>query len=363
MRPVRALVLHARLPENETLSYQQAWPRHFASHPRFDCDLVDVLALRDTRRLRLRALLRRARYDAVVILHSVFSNGRYLHGPLLDLVRRLRAPKAYFVGNEYKGMPEKMWFCEEVGVDLLVSQFTTEEPLRLYRERLPGTTVVGIPNTGWDPELFAARVPVEERPIDLGYRAFENDVALGHRERRELAERFLAAADGHGLKVDISLDPRDRLGERGWAEFLNLCKGQLGSEAGGDYFELTDETRNAVNAHRAERPDASFEEIWERFFRDYPNPVPGRVLSGRNVEAAGTKTVQLLLEGAYGGYLEPDVHYVPLRKDFSNLDEAIAKFRDESFCERLRENAFAVAQELTYPRLIDRFHDALGPLL
>src|SRR5207302_6407556 len=214
-----------------------------------------------------------------------------------------------------------------------------------------------------DPELCSARVPPEERPIDLGYRAFENDVALGHRERRELAERFQAAAERNGLRVDISLDPRDRLDEPGWAEFLNRCKGQLGSEAGGDYFELTDETRDAVNAYRAERPDAPFEEIWERFFRDYRDPVAGRVLSGRNVEAAGTKTVQLLLRGAYGGYLEPDVHYVPLEKDFSNLDEAIAKFRDEGFAARVRDNAFALAHELTYPKLIDRFEDALRPLL
>ena len=363
MTPVRALLLYARLPENETLSYQQAWPRHFAAHPRFDCDPVDVLSPSDTRRFRAWALIGRARYDAVVVLHSVFSNGRYLYGPLLELVARLPGPKAYFIGNEYKGLPEKMWFCEELGIDLLVSQFTTEEPLRLYRERLPQTTVVGIPNTGWDPELFSARVPPEERPVDLGYRAFENDVALGHRERRELADRFLGEADALGLRVDISLDPRDRLDEPRWAEFLNRCKGQLGSEAGGDYFELTDETRNAVNAYRAEHPDASFEEIWARFFRDYRDPVPGRVLSGRNVEAAGTKTVQLLLRGVYGGYLEPDVHYILLEKDFSNLDEAIGKFRDPSVCAKVRENAFEVAQDLTYSRLIDRFHDVLRPLL
>src|SRR5207249_2469555 len=155
-------------------------------------------------------------------------------------------------------------------------------------------------------------------------------------ERRELAERFLEAADGFGLRVDISLDPRDRLDEPGWAEFLNRCKGQLGSEAGGDYFELTDETREAVRAYVAERPEATFEDVWERFFRDYSNPVPGRVLSGRNVEAGGTKTVQLLLRGAYGGYLEPDVHYIPLEKDFSNLDEAVAKFRDPGACALVR---------------------------
>src|SRR5439155_24681894 len=133
-------------------------------------------------------------------------------------------------------------------------------PLRAYRERL-GCRVVGIPNTGWDPGLFSARQPPEERPLDLGYRAFENGIELGHRERRELADRFLAAADDHGLAVDISLDPERRFDERGWARFLNRCKGQIGSEAGSDYFELTDETRERVLAYRASHPEAGFEEI------------------------------------------------------------------------------------------------------
>ena len=363
MRPVRALLLYARFPENETLAYQQAWPRHFLAHRAFDCVPVNVLSVAENRRTRLRALLRFPRYDAVIILHSVFSNGRFLQGRLLDAVRKIPAPKAYFIGNEYKGMPEKMWFCETLGIDLLVSQFTTDEPLRLYRDRL-ACKVVGIPSTGFDPGLFTPRRPVEERPVDLGYRAFENHPDLGHQERRELAERFLDAAGEYGLAVDISLDPSARFGEEGWAEFLNRCKGQLGSEAGGDYFELTDETPARVRAYLAERPAAPFAEIYERFFRGYANPVPGRALSGRIVEAAGTKTLQILLEGEYGGYFQPDVHYVPLRKDFSNLDEAIAKFRDPDYGARVREQAHELVRaELTYTKLIDRFHAELASII
>jgi hypothetical protein len=362
MRPIRALLLYARSADNETLSYQRAWPRHFLSHPRFRCDAVDVLTVRGNRAVRLLSHLRLPRYDAVIMLHSVFSNGRFLQGPLLDAVRRMRATKAYFIGNEYKGMPEKMWFVETLGIDLLVSQFTTEEPLRLYRERLD-CTVVGIPNTGWDPATFSERVPPDERPVDLGYRAFANDFALGHQERRDLAERFRDAGREFGLTVDISLDPRERFDERGWSEFLNRCRGQLGSEAGGDFFELTDETRTKVNGYLETRPAATFDEVHREFFADYGQRVPGRTLSGRNIEAAGTNTVQLLLEGRYGGFFEPDVHYIPLRKDFSNVAEALAKFRDLSYVRSIRENAVAVAQELTYGKLIDRFYDALAPLV
>lgn len=359
-KPVRVLVLYAATSDNRTLSYQQGWPRHFLSHAAFSATLVNVV---DRGNRVLLAELVRRRPQAVVLLHSIFSNVPFVTKPTQAFLRRLRLPKAYFIGNEYKLMPEKMAFCEAVGIDLLVSQITSEETLQLYRERL-GCAVVGIPNTGLDPDLFAPRTPRAERPVDLGYRAYDSPLYLGHMERRELVERFRAVAPRHGLTLDVSLDPRDRLDERGWSDFLNRCKGQLGSEAGGDYFELTDATRRAVNAYVAAHPEATLHEIRAGFFDDYPHPVTGRALSGRIVEAAGTQTVQILLEGEYGGYFRPGEHYIPLRRDFSNIDEAIEMFLDEELCRRVTENAHRVAvEELTYPRLLDRFRDALAQVL
>lgn len=362
MRPLRVLLLHAASDENATLSYQHGWPRHFRRHPGFQCTSVN---LRGAFAGRL-AGLARARwqsFDAIILLHSVFSNACALVGPLREAVRQAPGLKAYFLGNEYKLMPEKMAMSEEIGVDLLVSQSDSPRVQALYRERL-GCRVVGIPNTGLDTELFFPRKPRSERPIDLGYRALDAPLYLGHDERRRIAEEFRAAADRHRLRLDVSLRAEDRLDEPRWARFLNECKGQLGTEAGGDYFELTDETRHAVNEYQRAHPAAGLDEIRPRFFAPRADPVAMRILSGRNVEAAGTKTVQLLLEGHYGGYLQPDVHYIPIRKDFSNVDEVVAKFRDEAWCARLTENAHRVAvEQLTYRNLIDRFRDALRALL
>ena len=66
----------------------------------------------------------------------------------------------------------------------------------------------------------------------------------------------------------------------------------------------------------------------------------------------------MLFEGGYDGYFEPDVHYIPLRKDFSNVAEAIAKLRDDETCRRLVDAAYEVAiDRLTYTRLL---HDLGG---
>jgi hypothetical protein len=362
MRQIRLLVVCGFDPAS-TFSYHTAWPKHLAAHPRFACTTINLRDQRAWTKIRALALIRAARFDAIVLLHSVFSNARLLDGRLSEAVREAKRPKVYFIGNEYKLMPGKMAFCEEMEVSLLVSQSSSPEVHRLYRERL-GCAVAGLPNTGFDPALFASSPPRSERPIDIGYRADDAPWYIGHRERREIAEYFQDAAARYGLSVDISLDPSARFGEREWAGFLGRCKGQLGTEAGGDYFELDDHTREAVIAYTTRHPKVGFDEVHERFFRDYGPSVPIRIMSGRQVEAAGARTVQILLDGRYDGYFEPDVHYIPLRKDFSNADEAIRKFRDEAFCRALADRAYAlVSRELTYTALIDRFAGHLEAVL
>jgi hypothetical protein len=363
MKPICVLLLFAVSEENSTFSYHSAWPRHFQAHPAFICTPVNVA---DRALLSRAAALWRSRSfagDAVVVLHSVFSNACLAPEWMMDALGRLRVPKAYFIGNEYKLMPQKMDFCERIGITLLVSQSLSPRVHALYRARLK-CAVTGISNTGLDDKLFYPTTPVAERPIDLGYRAEDAPPYLGHCERQQIAEYFVANADRLNLRVDISLRREDRLAERDWAAFLNRCKGQLGTEAGGDYFDLEDRTRNATVAYMTAHPDWTMTDIEQHVLSKAVDPIPLRIISGRNVEAAGTKTAQVLLEGEYDGYLKPDEHYIALKKDFSNADDTIAKFQDAAFRARIAENAYAlVRQELTYDKLLDRFHGALSPLV
>ena len=355
MGQIRALVVCAASAQNATLSYQQGWPHQILRHPAFDATLMNVANAGIVQRLLNESLLWRE-YDVILLLHSVFSNKKMFAGRLFDTLCMSRVPKIYFIGNEYKLMPEKMAFCDALGVTLLISQSEDPDIHALYRSRLK-CEVTGLPNTGLDPDYFQPRVSHENRDIDIGYRSFGSLYYLGHDERTAIAEYFQINATRLDLTIDLSLNPEDRFEMTGWADFLNRCRGQLGVEAGGDCFELTDETRKRVNAYTQENPDADFSEIRDRFFADYENRVSLRIMSGRNIEAAGTKTCQILFDGEYGGYLKPDVHYIPLRKDFSNIDDVIRKFRDEEVRTQIVEDAYQLAMsELTYDRLIGRLH-------
>ena len=360
---VRIALFFVQSAENLTLSYQHGWPKAFTVSSLFTCTPINLAGLTFADRFTLARRLHTECFDVVVLLHSVFSNQRNLRGLLFWVLSACRVPKAYFIGNEYKLMPEKINFCRQLGVSLLVTQSNDERVLSLYREAL-GCEVACVPNTGIDPNVFQPQSCFDERPIDIGYRSYDSTWYLGNNEKTEIANFFFGNAKGIGAKVDISLDPVQRFDAVGYACFLNRCRGQIGTESGGDYFELTDQTRLRVNAYINSHPYAEWNEIRKLFFDDYGPSVPMRIISGRQVEAAACKTVQILFDGRYNDYFQPDEHYIPLRKDFANCEEVMSKLWDTDYCSRLVENAFdVVMSELTYDCLIRKFRKALHSIL
>lgn len=363
MDRLRLLVIAAVSGQNESFSYQHGWPRALATDPRVSCTFVNLLEEKSSQKLSQFLRLASSGYDATILLHSVFSNQCYLGGKRLWALQQNRTPKVYFIGNEYKLMPEKMQFVEQTGVGLLVSQSSSELVHRAYRERL-GIPVAYIPNTGFDPSALPPLKRPEERPVDLGYRSVEAPPYLGHDERSRIAETFADRAPAHGLEVDISLRTEDRFDSEGWYAFLNRCRAQLGTEAGCDYFELDDRTRNRINAYLQKHPAADIAEIRRLFFDGSRRDIPMRILSGRNVEAAALRSIQILMEGRYDGHLLPDIHYIPVRRDLADVDDALNKLQDAGHVRKILDAAESLVHDrFTWPALVGRLLNLLRPLV
>ena len=363
MKTLRIALLFVQSGKNATLSYQHGWPKAFLESTLFDCTPINLAQRSFADRLAIARQLHLGKFDAIVLLHSVFSNQQNLKGVLYWALAACRVPKAYFIGNEYKLMPEKMRFCRQLGISLLVTQSNDDRVLALYKKAL-GCEVTCVPNTGIDATVFRPLSRPEDRLIDIGYRGCPAPWYLGNNEKAEIAEFFVGNADRLGLTVDISLDMNRRFDALGYANFLNRCRGQIGTEAGGDYFELTDKTRKLVNSYVNRNCDVSWPEVKRLFFDSYGPSVPMRIISGRQVEAAACKSVQILFDGRYNDYFLPDVHYIPLRKDFADVDQVMNKLRDTTYCTKLANNAFDVAMtELTYDSLLKRFRESIANVL
>jgi hypothetical protein len=358
------VLLYFNSESTRTLSYHEGWAGGFRNHPRFNCTALNLGGPWLANRLRTRLVIPARRYDAVVALHSVFANSCFLTGRLLDFFRKLRVPTAFFIANEYKLIPEKLALARDLGTVLFITQTASPGAIRLYEKEM-ACRVVSLSHAGLDSRVYRPAVPCEERPLDLGFRGGEEPCYFGHQDRQAISGFFQTRAEELGLKVDISYaEPGRRFDREGWAAFLNRCKGQLGTESGSDFFEVTDNLRLRVIAYVTANPGWTMSDLWERFFSRYADPVPARIISGRIVEAAGTKTVQILFEGEYNGYFKPDVHYIALKKDFSNIEEVIRKFHDRAFTSQIIDNAYRLAhEELTYEKLIERFYRELCAVL
>jgi hypothetical protein len=208
---------------------------------------------------------------------------------------------------------------------------------------LPGVRKVNV-LTGYVPEELRQRkaIPFEARRVDVGYRGRKVPAWLGElgHEKWRIGIKFAEDAARYGLVCDIGYREEDRLYGNAWTDFLTRCKAVLGVESGASVFDFTGEIKKNVDEHLARDPTTPFETLRDLYFKDEEGKVSLAQISPRSFEAAALRTLMILYEGEYSGILVPWRHYVPLKKDHSNMDEVVAVLRDPARWEQITEQAF-----------------------
>ena len=396
---LRALVVSADYADR--LSYYDDWKGAFLASPLFEATLFDIAGGNAARRLQ--SALKET--DAVILLHS--TNGdttRYLE-PVAAVLAARKCPLLTFVGNEVNlpGSPigAKRAVFATIRPDYIATQLLRESGEYLFGD-LAERGVVALPH-GLNPEVFRPQVPHRQRSRDIGVRAVRYLAHLGDDDRNRVHDFFAAHAFAPELTVDISTE---RFNRSGWAAFLNDCRGTVSTEAGSWFIERDDATMEAIRAWTAKNqagrgfmiPNDSplrllghklpfgwrrwlrkvlshgpvrhestvtealaFDEIREKFFAGRPVPAHhGKCISSRHFDAIGTATCQILLEGRYNDILTPDVHYIRLASDFSNIAEVMDAFRDERRRLEITEAALAhVMDGHTYAHRARAVYDIL----
>lgn len=305
----------------ETLSYIQDWQDAFLRSPLLDVDECNVLNLVDW----ARAWRQIRDYECIVVLHSAAGDDLSLVSRLKPLFQRRKGALLVLIGNEYVLMPEKIGFLRDVEAEFVGSQLPTTAANWLYAE-CDKTAVLPAPHA-LNPAAYAWD-PTATRETDIGFIGDIYPWFIGDIERTEVIRLFEEQGAALGLRCEIR---KRRVSREEWAQFLNHAKGIIGAESGTYYLERNDDTRVAVQQFLAEQPETTFAQLHERFFRDYANPVNGKAISSRHFEPIGTKTCQILLEGEYNGILMADEHYIALRRDLSNVREAVERFKDDAY--------------------------------
>jgi hypothetical protein len=263
----------------------------------------------------------------------------------LNWIRNLNCVKIAIPQDEYDHSEVLDEWLSDLGISAIFTNFDENYRQLLYPIMSNKATFYRC-FTGYIDDLaakqYADRLPsMKARLYDIVYRASHLPYWFGsHGQiKYEIADIVAQRALVHRLKCNISTRYEDTITGNQWFDFLASGKTIIGCESGSSVLDRRGEIQSQIQHLLKENPHLSFAEVsalmpagWDdyRFF----------ALSPRHFEAIITKTCQILVEGEYDGVLEADRHYIPLKRDFSNLDEVLEKVKDTNLLEEIAERAY-----------------------
>lgn len=295
-------------------------------------------------------ILSRVKYD-VIILHNTFLGMRW-HPKLLPLVmwrtkwiKDAECLKIAIPQDEYDHSELLDQWLFEWGVDVVISNFDVEQHKVLYSLMLDKASFYEA-FTGYIDQKAAKLLsenilPINEREIDIVYRAKKLPYWFGsHGQiKYKIAKVVHEQANRRNLRTDIStLDDDLVVGDR-WLDFLASGKAVIGCESGSSVLDKRGETRRQILEFQRKGLIQSFEDVDVLMSKGWDDH-HFTAISPRHFEAIITKTCQILVEGNYDGVLEPNKHYIPLKRDFSNLDEVLDKISDHEYLQLIADQAY-----------------------
>jgi len=310
-------------------------------------------------------------FRAIVLHYSVFGMGPYaLDDDWLAFLDRSPAYKIAFFQDECTRCQRRFRFLNDHRIDCVYTCLEPSEFDKVYGRytevpklisNLPGYVSHAILDAG---KKFT--VPFERRTVDVGYRGRPLPAYLGRgaMEKHEIGTRFQQLAGDRGLRLDIATGEGDRLYGTSWYEFLANCRVVLGVESGVSAFDLEDEVLAEYDERLQQGLSVGLDDL--STLRRWEDVVFYRTASPRHFEAASLRVCQVLFEGHYSGVMQPMVHYIPLKKDFSNLDDVLSMIDDDDLVRDIAENAhrdLIASGEWSYARLIGDFDNTLAAVI
>lgn len=317
------LFVYSRIPSftNAVRDYVNAFGRHSAHCIHyFDADSGPLV-------------LDLARYDAIIFNYCFWARRSSLTPELIARVAVYDGSKIAIFQDEQDTI---RWHRHHI-VQMNICAIVTVVDREVWQAALPADFYARLTFlralTGYlpEPESFSAVIPVPmaQRSWWISYRGRPVPYQYGRltRDKSIIGERMRAICSERGIPSNIEISEEGRLYGTAWHDLIRNSRVMLGTESGTDVFDFDGGLWEQVDQWLALHPQASFEEVEERFLTNIKKFAANQI-SPRLFEAIALRTGLLLFEGEYSGVLTPWSHYIPLKKDFSNLDEVLAVVQD-----------------------------------
>lgn len=307
-------------------------------------------------------------YDLIIVHTSFLATLRWWDEPYETWVKhycflnKINAPKVILPQDEFFKCDRICRFINDFNIDGVFSVSPETEWDKIYpgidRKKIRFEKILtGYLESETISEIDRLSSNITTRDIDISYRAWKAEYWLGRHGllKKTIAESFQLEAQKFGLRIDISTNDRDTLLGLDWYKFLLRSKYVIGVEGGASLLDFDGKVREKVTSYLEKFPNATFEETEKACFIGKDGNLKLFAISPRHFEACLTKTCQILIEGEYNGLLQPWKHYIPLKKDYSNINEVLEIVKKDELRKEIVENAYrdiVKGGQISYDKLV-----------
>lgn len=220
-----------------------------------------------------------------------------------------------------------------LGMDTIVTCVPEAHWLDVFRDDVFRSVTFINAFTGYVPDSLLnlpAPKPLADRDWTLGYRSRPVPFTYGRltQEKLLIGQRMKQICAERRIPANIDVTEESRIYGPAWPEFIGNCRAVLGTESGSNVFDFDGSIKPAIEAFFKKHPDADFESVHARFLQGHDDKIHMNQISPRIFEAIAMKTGMVLFEGNYSGVVRAWDHFIPLKKDFSNVQEVFSALAD-----------------------------------
>ena len=309
------------------------------------------------------------RFDAVIVHYSIrLAFDWHLSPEFAWALRSFRGLKALFIQDEYDHTWTACRWIEQLGIGVVFTCVPPEHVRAIY-SKVDHRRVTFVPTlTGYlpiDAELDRHVRPLADRRVVIGYRGRALPFRYGRlaREKLTIGVRMKEVCQARGVPHDIEWTEGKRIYGDAWVDFVASCRATLGTESGSNVFDFDGSLTAQVNAAIAADPKITYEEVERRFLAGKEMDGVMNQVSPRIFEAVALRTGLVLFEGTYSGVVRPDEHFIPLKKDFSNVDEVFRRVQDDRELAAMTDRAYRHVIEsgtYSYPAFVQGVDEVLA---
>jgi hypothetical protein len=285
-------------------------------------------------------------FDVVIVHYSVrLAFDWHISPEFAWMLRQFTGLKALLIQDEYDNTWRACHWINLLGIRVVFTCVPARYVPQIY-SKVDHTSVEFFQVlTGYLPlhiDYDKKNRPLSERSIVIGYRGRPLAFRYGllAREKWVIGQRMRQECEARGIRHDIEWAENRRIYGDAWVDFVASCRATLGTESGSNIFDFDGTLAPKISAELERNPTLTFEEVYEKHLKGLETEPIMNQVSPRIFEAVALRTALILFEGEYSGVLRPHEHYIPLKKDFSNVEEVLSRVQDDAAVAGMVERAY-----------------------